>query len=223
VIIVVKADQIKNTFFLDIEVQSNVISQCFAVISEMIKLNTEMLQFLFLNNHSSYCYDAYLVQYYLKDDWKQKYNCEHVFYVMNKNEFKLILSLSALRKKNIHINCELMIWCFEIDLWMFILKNAEDFEETINKLVTCVFFDLYLKWRQCTFKVLMLHLLFFSSMQNMRMFFFKVEVRCLFVHEKHDHVIDTNDENFSYKFLYNLSDKELQVLWNYLNNILVKS
>ncbi len=67
-IIVVKADQIKNTFFLDIEVQSNVISQCFAVISEMIKLNMKILQFLLLNNYSSYCYDAYLVQYHLKNN-----------------------------------------------------------------------------------------------------------------------------------------------------------
>jgi len=53
--------------------------------------------------------------------------------------------------------------------------------------------------------------------------FSEVEVRYLSAHEKYDHVIDTNDENFSYKFLYNLSDKELQVLQNYLNNILMKS
>jgi len=42
--------------------------------------------------------------------------------------------------------------------------------------------------------------------------FFKIEVKHLFAHEKHNHVIDTNDENSLYKFLYNLSDKELQVL-----------
>jgi len=53
--------------------------------------------------------------------------------------------------------------------------------------------------------------------------FSEVEVKHLSAHEKHDHVIDTNDENSSYKFLYNLSDKELQVLQSYLNDILVKS
>jgi len=42
--------------------------------------------------------------------------------------------------------------------------------------------------------------------------FFKVEMRCLSAHKKHNYIIDTNDENSSYKFLYNLSDKELQVL-----------
>jgi len=68
VIIVVKANQIKDTFFFDIKAQSNVISQHFAVVSKMIKLNTEILQFLLLNDHFSYCYDTYFVQYHLKDD-----------------------------------------------------------------------------------------------------------------------------------------------------------
>ena len=165
----------ENTFFFNIEAQSNVISQCFAVINKIIKLNTKILQFLFLNDHSSYYYDAYLVQYYFKDNWKQEYNCEHVFYVMNKNEFKLVLSLFVLRKKNIYIDCELMIWCFEINLWTFIFKDVKNFEKTTNKSVTCIFFNLYSKWKQYTFKTLMLHLLFLLSMQNMRIFSLKLK------------------------------------------------
>jgi len=58
----------KNTFFLDTEVQSNIISQYFTVVNKIIKLNTEISQFLLLNDYSLYCYDAYLVQYHLKDD-----------------------------------------------------------------------------------------------------------------------------------------------------------
>jgi len=127
----------KKTFFLDTETQLNVISQCFAVTSEMIKLNTKIMQFLFLNDHFSYYYNAYLVQYHLKDDWEQKCNCEYVFYVLNKNKSELVLSLFTLKKKNIHINCESMIWCFEINLQTFILKNAENFKKTTNKSVTC--------------------------------------------------------------------------------------
>jgi hypothetical protein len=68
VIIAAKADQIQETFLLNTEVQLNVISQCFAVASEIIKLNAKISQFLLLNDHFSYCYDAYLVQYHLKDD-----------------------------------------------------------------------------------------------------------------------------------------------------------
>jgi len=68
VIIAVKTDQMKDIFFLDTETQSHVISQHFTVVSKMIKLNAEMSQFLFLNDHFSYCYDAYFVQYHVKDD-----------------------------------------------------------------------------------------------------------------------------------------------------------
>jgi len=222
-IIVVKTNQVKKTFLLNTEMQSNVISQHFTVVSEMIKLNMKISQFLFLNDHSLYCYDTYLVQYHFKDDWKQKCNCEHVFYVMNKNESELVLSLFTLRKKNIHIDCELMIWCFEINLWMFIFKDAESFKEMINKSVICVFFWSVLKVK--TVHIQSINIIFvisfvYAEYENV---FFKVEVKHLSAHEKHDHVIDTNDENSLYKSLYNLLNKELQVLWNYLNDVLVKN
>jgi len=48
-------------------------------------------------------------------------------------------------------------------------------------------------------------------------------MRHLSAYEKHNYVIDINNENSLYKFLYNLSDKELQILQNYLNNILIKN
>jgi len=63
----------------------------------------------------------------------------------------------------------------------------------------------------------------FSVYVKYKNVFSEVEVKCLSAHEKHDHVIDTNDKNSLYKSLYNLSDKELQILQNYLNIILAKS
>jgi hypothetical protein len=53
--------------------------------------------------------------------------------------------------------------------------------------------------------------------------FSEIEMKHLSVHKKHDYIIDTNDENSSYRSLYNLLNKELQVLQSYLNNILIKS
>jgi len=223
VIIAVKTDWVKDIFFFDTEAQSNVISQCFAVASEMIKLNVKMLQFLLLNDHSSYCYDAYLVQYYLKNDWKQKHNCEHVFYVMNKNKLKLVLSLSALKKKNICIDCELMIWHFEINLWTFIFKDAEDFKKTMNESIICVLFWSVLKVKTVCIQNINVTSIISSVYAEYENVFFEIEVKHLSAHEKHDHVIDTNNENSLYEFLYNLSNKELQILWNYLNNILMKN
>jgi len=52
--------------------------------------------------------------------------------------------------------------------------------------------------------------------------FSKSEAGHLSAHEKHDHVIDNNEEDPSHSPLYNLSGKELQVLQSYLNDALVK-
>ena len=53
--------------------------------------------------------------------------------------------------------------------------------------------------------------------------FSEIEMRHLPIHKKHNYIININDKNSSYKSLYNLSDKELQVLQSYLNNTLTKS
>jgi hypothetical protein len=45
----------------------------------------------------------------------------------------------------------------------------------------------------------------------------------VFLHMKHNYVIDNNEKNPSHSPLYNLSDKKLQVLQSYLNDTLVKS
>jgi len=178
----------------------------------MIKLNTKILQFLLLNDYSSYYYDAYLVQYHFKDDWRQKCDCKYVFYVMNKNKFELVLSLFTLKKKNIYIDCELMIWCFEINLWTFILEDAEDFKETMNRSVIYVFFLFVLKMKTICIQNTNITFVIFSVYAEYENVFFEVEVKCLSAHEKHNYVINTNDENSLYKFLYNLSDKKFQVL-----------
>jgi len=52
--------------------------------------------------------------------------------------------------------------------------------------------------------------------------FSKSEAECLSAHKKHNYVIDNNEKNPSHSALYNLSDKELQVLQSYLNDVLVK-
>ncbi len=53
--------------------------------------------------------------------------------------------------------------------------------------------------------------------------FSKIEMKHLPIHKKHNYIIDINNKNSSYKSLYNLSNKKLQVLQSYLNNTLVKN
>jgi len=140
-----KASQASVSFLLNTGAEFNVISQCFTVANEMIKLNTEIPHFLLLSGHIIYCYEAYLMKYQLRDSWDQKHNCEHVFYALKKNEPDLIMSLSALGKKQVHIDCELCSWHFSINLQMLSLKDLDKFEETAEGPVTCAFLWAVLK------------------------------------------------------------------------------
>ncbi len=137
--VVMKADQALSIFLLNIDAEFNVISQHFTVTNEIIKLNTEILHFLLLSDHFIYCYKAYLMKYWLRDSWNQKHNCKHVFYALKKDEPDLIMSLSALKKKQVHIDCELHSWHFDINSQMLSLKNLNKFEETAERSVICAF------------------------------------------------------------------------------------
>ena len=53
--------------------------------------------------------------------------------------------------------------------------------------------------------------------------FSKLKTECLLVHEKHDYVIEINDENSSHNSLYNFLKTELQFLQMYLNDVLMKN
>jgi len=66
-VIAAKADQVSDTLLLDTDAELNVISQHFTVANEMVKLNAEISHFLLLNDHFTYCYDAYLMKYWLKN------------------------------------------------------------------------------------------------------------------------------------------------------------
>ncbi len=210
--VVIKVSQALCIFLLNTDAEFNVINQHFTVANEMIKLNAKISHFLLLNNHFIYCYEAYLMKYQLKDSWDQKHNCEHVFYVLKKNEPDLIMNLSALEKKQVHINCELCSWHFNINLQMLSLKDLNKFKETVKKSVTCTFLWSVLK----LLTVRLQGTITVSSIPqvyvNYADVFSKSEAECLSAHEKHNYVIDNNEKNSSHSSLYNLLDKELQVL-----------
>ncbi len=175
----------------------------------MIKLNTEISHFLLLNDHFIYCYDAYLMKHWLKDSWDQEHNCEHVFYTLKKNEPDLIMSLSALRKKQVYIDCELHSWHFDINFQMMSLKDSNKFEKTAEGPVTCALLWFILKSLTMCLQGIAAASSIPQAYINYADVFLKSEAECLSAHEKHDHVIDIKREDSSHRPLYNLSDKKL--------------
>ncbi len=163
------------------------------------------------------------MKYWLKDSWGQERNCEHVFYVLKKNEPDLIMSLSALKKKQVHIDCKLCSWHFDINSQMMSLKDSDRFEKTAEESVTCALLWFILKLLTMCLQDIAAVSSIPQTYINYANVFSESKAKCLFAHEKHDHVIDIKREDSSHRPLYNLSDKKLQVLQNYLNDVLIKS
>ncbi len=162
------------------------------------------------------------MKYWLKDSWDQKHNCEHVFYVLKKDEPDLIISLSALEKKQVHIDCELCSWHFSINLQMLSLKDLNKFEETAEGPVTCAFLWAVLKLLTVRLQGTATASSIPQAYADYADVFSESEAECLSAHKKHNHVIDNNEKDPSHSPLYNLSGKKLQVLQSYLNDTLVK-
>ena len=193
--------------------------------TEMKSLNSELSHSVLLNEQHHYCYSTYLVTYQLKDSWDQKHNCEHIFYALDKNEFKLVLDLLTLEKKQIKIDCEMWEWCFEIKLQSLSLKeSSEDFEQSLRKeSMICA-----LLWVQSVFINVCLQNVKLTSAISVSYsdyvdVFLEKEASQLFTHEKHDYAIEINEEESPHKSLYNLFKTELNILRRYLDNILMKS
>ncbi len=149
------------------------------------------------------------MKYQLRDSWDQKHNCEHVFYVLKKDEPDLIMSLSALKKKQVHIDCELCSWRFSINLQTLSLKDLDKFEETAEKSVTCTFLWAVLKLLTVRLQGTATASSISQTYADYVNVFSESEAECLSAHEKHDHVIDNNEKDSSHNPLYNLSDKKL--------------
>ncbi len=162
------------------------------------------------------------MKYRLRDSWDQKCNCEHVFYALKKDEPDLIMSLSALKKKQVHIDCELHSWRFSINSQMLSLKNLNKFEETAEKSVTCAFLWAVLKLLTIRLQGTATASSIPQTYADYADVFSESEAEHLSAHKKHNYVIDNNEKNPSHSPLYNLSGKKLQVLQSYLNDVLAK-
>ena len=63
-----------------------------------------------------YCYDVYNLNYWLIDNWGQGRECNILFYVVNCNDFDVILRMFDLRQLNILLNFETKQWRFKINI-----------------------------------------------------------------------------------------------------------
>ena len=86
---------------LNTDAEINLISQHFVIEYQLFSIKRELSQSHFLNRQKAYCFKAYWVKYCFTDNWEQSWDCEHIFYSLNKTESALLLELSALITENV--------------------------------------------------------------------------------------------------------------------------
>ncbi len=220
---------------MNIDVEMNVISQRFIIEQSMSLLNVDLSRFIWINNQNVYCYNIYEMHYRLINSWDIKKKDTSIFYAIDKKESFLILSMLSMQFKHIWINMIARTWCFDMNKHAFELFIAEDFAKALQNKSTVYAFvmiiiveESIIKHQVKAMNNVMSHITNVLETQTLLIELKKYEdvfltesADKLSLHEDYDHAIEITAES-SYKSLYNLSNTELTILRQYLNDVLAK-
>jgi len=220
---------------MNIDVEMNVISQRFIIEQSMSLLNVDLSRFIWMNNQNVYCYNIYEMHYQLINSWDIKKKDTSIFYAIDKKESFLILSMLSMQFKHIWINMIARTWCFDMNEHAFELFIAEDFAKALQNKSTVYAFvminiveESIIKHQVKAMNNVISHITNVLETQTLLIELKKYEdvfltesANKLSLHEDHDYAIEITAES-SYKSLYNLSNTELTILKQYLNDVLAK-
>ena len=220
---------------MNIDVEMNVISQRFIIEQDMLLLNVDLSRFIWMNDQNVYCYDVYKMCYWLRDSWDIEKKDISIFYAIDKKESFLILRMSSMQFERIWINMIIRTWCFNVNEHAFELFFAQAFakalqdESTVYALVMInVVEELIVEHQVKAMNNMMSRITIALETQTLLVelkeyedVFSTESINKLLLHEDHDHAIEITAKS-SYKSLYNLSNTELAILRQYLNDVLAK-
>ena len=220
---------------MNINVEMNVISQCFIVEQDMLLLNVNLSRFIWMNDQNTYCYDIYKMCYQLRNSWNIKKKDISIFYAIDKKESFLILNMSSMQFKHIQINIIARTWCFDVNEYAFELFFTQVFAKALQDELTMyalvminVVEESIIEHQVKAMNNVMSCITNTFEMQTLLIelkeyedVFSTENANKLSLHEDHDHTIKITAKS-SYKSLYNLSNTELATLRQYLNDVLAK-
>jgi len=213
----------------------NVISQCFIIKQSMSLLNVDFSRSIWMNNLNVYCYDVYEMCYWFIDSWNIEKKDINIFYVIDKKESFLILSMLNMQFKRIWINMIARTWRFDMNDYAFKLFIAEDLAKALQDEFTMYAFIMINVIKEsiiehqvkvmnnminCITNVFKTQTLLIELKEYKDVFLIK-NVNKLLLHENHNHAIEITAK-LSYESLYNLLNTELVILRQYLDDVLAK-
>ncbi len=84
-----------------------------------------------MNDQNIYCYDVYKMHYWLINSWSIEKKDISIFYIIDKKESFLILSILNMQFKHIWINMIIRTWCFDMNEYAFKLFIAQKFAKAL--------------------------------------------------------------------------------------------
>ncbi len=213
----------------------NIISQRFIIEQSMSLLNVDLSRFIWMNDQNVYCYDVYEMCYRLIDSWSIERKDISIFYVIDKKESFLILSMSSMQFKRIWIDIIARTWCFNMNEHAFELFFAQAFVKALQDesimyalVMINVVEELIIEHQvkainnvmNCITNALEMQTLLIE-LKEYKNVFLTESINKLLLHKDHDHAIKITAESL-YESLYNLSNTELVTLRQYLDDVLAK-
>ena len=212
----------------------NVVSQRFVVERELQPLDGDLPSPQLLSGNSVYCYGAHKLRVVMTDDWGQKSEVESIFYALDTNDTQILLGMPGLRTAGVHLDCGERKWRFQITPERFTLDDPHTFAKILDAepvvyavVVSKVLRKPHVK-RDRNYKrrsrIATVGIPSFPPHYKKRARVFSdIEAGKLPPFKEGDHALDLVDgEEPPYGPLYNLSQRELKVLREYLDNALLQ-
>ena len=192
---------------LNTEAEVNVISQHFTMKLELKLIkNVKLPQPKWINKQTMFYYDIYQVTIQATNVWDQEKNNTHIFYSLNKTGVSLILDMLYLWAEGIIIDCITSLWCWNVEAPKHEILKPKKFKKILRNKSVVYALILSNKNEDIITSMILYEIADYTDV------FFKKNAEKLSEHKGDDHAIKLNEQDSSFKPLYNLSSLELKTL-----------
>ena len=219
---------------IDPGAEVDVVSQRFAVEQELEQVSDAVLSRpQWMDGKSTYCYEAYYINYEAEDSWGRTKECWGIFYAIDKEGPPITLGLPTCHAEGIQIDSSTLSWRFKIDESALEVVDPKQFAKTLE--TEAAVYALVVSevstitspkigavgTQEARTQVEGSAPPISKELEEFQDVFSVEDAGKLPSHHGGDHAIDTTDDP-PYGPLYNLSNTELAALRDYLNAALAK-
>ena len=207
---------------LDTFAEVNLISQSYVKQNDLQACTGDLPKPQSINGQPVYCYGAYSLQYRLVDSWGQLRACNSVFYAIEKPGSPIVLGMPALKEACIQMDLGAREWRFPVEVASLSMSKPLEFmdhlagEPTVYTVVIAG--AEYTNSRRGDGDTPIIP----DGLHDLGDVFSSEKAGHLPPLKEGDHAIDLDGHDPPYSPIYNLSQRELEVLRTYLDDALAK-